>query len=220
YLPPREMLSLYEGFQALYEKREVAFDETYYLLAKALGAPVLRGARHDEIKALIAPLEKATNSKVVKENERFYLKDASGKGIIEAHLVAEGFRKIGSLMHLITNGELSKNSILFWDEPESNLNPRLIKLVATLLRQLAASGVQIFIATHDFLLTHYLSLFQEYEEDPNVELCFFSLTNDDKRGTLVEAGETLAEINHNSILDEFAEYHDTEQRYFNQTLAE
>jgi predicted ATP-binding protein involved in virulence len=29
YIPPREMFSLYEGFLALYEKREISFDETF-----------------------------------------------------------------------------------------------------------------------------------------------------------------------------------------------
>jgi AAA15 family ATPase/GTPase len=217
YIPPREMLSLYEGFQSLYEKREVAFDETYYLLAKALSTNVLRGPRMEEIRSLITPLEQEIGCKVVKENDRFYLKNASGE--FEAHLVAEGWRKIASLMHLIINGELSKNSVLFWDEPEANLNPKLIKVIAKLLRQLAANGVQVFIASHDFLLTHYLSLFSEYAEEPSSEIRFFSLHQDKEQGVIAESANTLSEINANMILDEFAEYHDAEQRYFNQSLA-
>ena len=41
----------------------------------------------------------------------------------------------------------------------------------------------------------------------------------EKEGISVEVAETLSGINSNLILDEFAEYHDAEQRYFNQTLA-
>ena len=44
------------------------------------------------------------------------------------------------MMHLIANGSLMKNSVLFWDEPETGLNPRLIKVVADFLFRLAATG--------------------------------------------------------------------------------
>ena len=220
YMPPREMLSLYEGFQSLYEKREVAFDETYYQLAKALSAPLLRGAQLSDIRDLVEPLERETRIRVFKEDEQFFVQESIGK--IEAYLVADGMRKIASIIYLLTNGELSKNSILFWDEPEANLNPKLIKLVAKLLRQFAANGMQVFVATHDFLLVHYLSLFDEYSGvadalDP--ELRFFSLQKDENAGTQVETGANIADINHNLILDEFAAYHDLEQGLFNQTIS-
>ncbi|MBV6442325.1 MAG: ATP-binding protein [Haliscomenobacteraceae bacterium CHB4] len=217
YLPPREMLSLYEGFISLYEGREVAFDETYYQLAKALNSPLLRGARLSEIKDLVEPIEVETGVRIVRESERFYLKEAGDK--LEMHLVAEGMRKIATIIYLLTNGKLSKNTVLFWDEPEANLNPRLVRVVAKLLRQLADSKIQIFIATHDFLLTHYLSLFQEYAETPKPELRFFSLQKDEEQGIVIEQGETLAALQNNLILDEFAMYHDLEQAYFNQALT-
>ena len=212
YLPPKEMLTLYEGFIGLYEGREVAFDEVYYQLAKSLNPPPLRGPRANKISNLIKRLEEEFKGKVVKEGNRFYLQDANGK--LEANLVAEGMRKIASIAYLIINGKLSENTVLFWDEPESNLNPQLIKLVAELLRQLAASGVQIFIATHDFLLTHYLSLYHEHAEKPEAELRFFSLEKDEEMGIIIDTGEFLSEIQSNLILDEFAEYYDAEQRFF------
>lgn len=216
YLPPKEMLTLYEGFIGLYENREVAFDEVYYQLAKSLNSPPLRGARMSEISNLIKKLEDIFSGKVIKEGNRFYLQDASGK--LEAHLVAEGMRKIASLAYLIINGKLSENTVLFWDEPESNLNPRLIKTVAELLRQLAAGGVQIFIATHDFLLTHYLSLYSEVGQEPIADLRIFSLERDEESGTIIESGKLLGEIQSNLILDEFASYFDAEQNYFSKEI--
>lgn len=59
YIPPREMFSLYEGFLGLVSNREISFDETYIMLAKALDAPVLKGPRFEKVKDLIEPLEKA-----------------------------------------------------------------------------------------------------------------------------------------------------------------
>lgn len=215
YIPPREMFSLYDGFLSLHEKREISFDETYVLLAKALDAPLLKGRRYEEVAELIKPLEDELNASVVKENGRFYLRDGSGK--MEAHLVAEGIRKISSIMYLILNGELTKNSILFWDEPESNLNPKLITVVASFLSKLAENGVQIFLSTHDYLLTHHLSLSAEYNKNKNIKMKFFCL-NKDTDTLEVEEGAVLSAINNNPILDEFAAYYDLEQSFFNDSL--
>jgi len=216
YIPPREMFSLYEGFLSLHEKREISFDETYVRLAKALDAPLLKGKRYDEVAKLIKPLEDELRASVVKENGRFYLKDAGGK--MEAHLVAEGLRKLASIMYLILNGELTKNSILFWDEPESNLNPKLITVVATFLSLLADNGVQVFISTHDYLLTHHLSLIAEYQTSKKGKMKFFSISKDNDDNTTMEAGDLLSAIDNNPILDEFAAYYDLEQSYFSKSL--
>jgi hypothetical protein len=124
FVPSREFLSIYEGFSAAYEQRETAFDETYYDLSRALSLLPLRGPRLQEVRSLIAPLEDVISGQVVQEHGRFYVRMSEGK--LEAHLVAEGYRKLASLMYLITNGSLIENGILFWDEPEANLNPKLV----------------------------------------------------------------------------------------------
>lgn len=41
----------------------------------------------------------------------------------EFNLVAEGIRKMVLLWQLVKNGTLEKGSVLFWDEPEANINP-------------------------------------------------------------------------------------------------
>jgi predicted ATPase len=217
YIPPREMFSLYEGFLGLVKNREISFDESYIMLAKALDAPMLKGPRFEKVKDLIEPLENALDIKVIKENGRFYIKDSSGK--MEAHLVAEGLRKLASVMYLILNGELSKNSVLFWDEPESNLNPALIKIVANFIQLLAEQGVQVFIATHDYLLTHLLSLNAEYRNMVAApDMKFFCLSKDVSGSVVVEEGETLIQINNNPILEEYANFYDKERKLFNKSL--
>lgn len=52
---------------------------------------------------------------------------------MEFNLVAEGLRKIALLWQLIKNGTLEKESVLFWDEPEANINPEYIPVLAELL---------------------------------------------------------------------------------------
>lgn len=51
---------------------------------------------------------------------------------------------------IILSGSLSKNSVLFWDEPETNLNPKMIKPVVDAVIELAKTGVQVFVTTHDY----------------------------------------------------------------------
>ncbi len=216
YLPPREIMSFFEGFIALYQNRELSFDETYYRLALSLELPILKGRRWEEVHNLLDPLEKIIGGKIVKEDGKFYLRSANGK--MEMPLVAEGYRKIAALMHLIANGEISQNSVFFWDEPEANLNPSLTAVVAEFLEKLTAKGVQVFIASHDYLLTHLLSLRAEYGKIAPEDLKFFALYRDANEQIDCEQGATLSDISQNSILNEFVKYYDLEQRYFNESL--
>ena len=71
---------------------------------------------------------------------------------MEAPLMAEGLRKIGVIAYLLTTGKLTEKGIIFWDEPEANLNPRLIKSVAALLVKLAECGIQVILGTHSLFL--------------------------------------------------------------------
>lgn len=61
--------------------------------------------------------------------------------------MAEGIRKLGMLAYLVTNGSLSENGFLFWDEPEANMNPKLTRLTGEVVLGLARSGVQTVLAT-------------------------------------------------------------------------
>ena len=210
FVPPREVLAMYRGFVAAYEGRELDFDETYYDLCKALGAAPLRGTRAKAIEAVLAPLEQILGGKVVLEGDRFVLKQDDGE--TEAHLIAEGLRKIASIAYLVANGSLTANSVLFWDEPEAGLNPTLVVKVVEFLQTLAAWGVQVFLASHDYLLVHRLSQTVEYGVEPAVPMRFFSLYRPEPGAAVeVEQGSDLFSLGHNAILDEFARYYDDEQ---------
>ena len=214
FLPAREVLSIYPGFIAAYKARELAFDESYFDLCVALSALPLRGERGDEAAALSMPISEHLGAKVVLSQDSFYLR--SDDGVIEAHLVAEGYRKVAALMHLITNGSVSKDGVLFWDEPETNLNPRLTKVVAEFLFRLASNGVQLIIATHDYLLTNELSLHAEYRTDAarQAPIRFFAFSRGADRSVSVQPGNTLAELADNPIMEEFEALYDRERRLF------
>ncbi|KAA6322262.1 hypothetical protein EZS27_028177 [termite gut metagenome] len=211
YIPPRDILSVFEGFLGLIEKREISFDETYISLAKALSVPPLRKSIPNPLQSAMSILEQELRFEVVHKHGRFYIKDNTG--MTEAHLVAEGMRKLASVMYLLSNGELNKDSILFWDEPESNLNPILIKATAMFILELGRCGVQVFIATHDYLLSRLLSLYAEYREENHTPDTKFFCLRKDNDSILVEEGYTMIEIGHDPILHEHAAFYDLEQSF-------
>ena len=215
FIPSREVLSTYEGFASLYKNREVAFDETYYDLCVALGLPALCGPRGEKAARLIEPIESALGGKVVLEGERFYVKGRDGD--FEAHLVSEGFRKIAMLARLITNGALAQKGVLFWDEPEANLNPQLARVLIEFLSHLAQRDVQIFLATHDTLVAQRLSLIGEYGSKPSIR--FIGFFRGEGGEIEADSGAALSDLQHNPLLEEFTRFHEDESKYFAGSLA-
>ena len=80
--------------------------------------------------------------------------------LLSSTMTAEGFRKIGVLQRLLSNGSLNpgKAGPLLWDEPESNLNPKLMKDLVLSLLELARNGQQVILATHDYVLLKWFDL--------------------------------------------------------------
>lgn len=214
YLPNREVLSIYPGFIAAYRNRELSFDETYYDLCVALNASLLRDEKFQSVRHLVQPLEQilVDADKITKQNDYFYI-NMPDAGNLQADLAAEGYRKLAALVYLIRNGSLAPGHILFWDEPEANLNPKLVKVVVDFLIELAHAGIQIFLATHDYLLSHELSLRAEYDQFKEIK--FFSLYRESVAdGVQVESGNSLVDINHNPILDSYVAHSEREDSLF------
>lgn len=208
---------MYEGFIAAYQKRELSFDETFYDLCVALNSNVLREEQAQPVAPLLQRLEAILGGKVLLEGNRFYVQPAQGEKV-EAHLVAEGMRKIATIARLVQNGEIAPGGVLFWDEPETNLNPRLITQVVDVLVELAKHGVQVVLATHDYLLSHRLSLLAEYGQVAPDSVRFFGLARSEPDGPVsVARGDTLADLPDNPIVDEFARHYDFERELFDRS---
>ncbi len=200
YLPTRELLTIAPGFVALYETTHLSFEETWRDTCVLLTAPLARGPRERKIKRLLNPLEKAMGGKVeVDKGGRFYLTLDSGS--MEMHLVAEGLRKLAMVARLIATGSLLDKGYLFWDEPESNLNPRIIKTVARTIMQVAKSGIQVFVGTHSLFLLRELHILQE-TEFPDFDTRCFGLHLQPDGSVVVEQGKTMDQIGSIAVLDE------------------
>lgn len=202
FLPTRELLSIYPGFVSLYNERRLEFDETWRDTADLLGRSTLKGPREGRLAKLIHPLEQALGGSIVEENGRFYLKQ-SGIGKLEMHLVAEGLRKIGMLARLITSGTLQSSGYLFWDEPESNLNPQALKAVARTIIELSRQGIQVFIATHSLFLLRELEIQLEAcaNKEVKAQTRFIGLSRKEAR-VEVSSGPSIEDIGDITALDE------------------
>lgn len=189
FIPSKEVLSFYYGFLSLYERREVDYDFTYPELCKNLSLPLLREEPSSASVAL-KNLKSAMGGTVKLEGQRFVFVPNSTEQSKEddfhmdiedplpINLYAEGLRKFGTLWQLLRNGSLTPETTLFWDEPEANLNPALLKKLAAVLAELARQGFQIILATHSLFLLkefHILAM-RDKQSDKPLPIRYFSLT--------------------------------------------
>lgn len=199
YLPTRELLTIYPNFVSIYEGHYLEFEETWRDTCLLLGAPLRRGPREARAKELLAPLEEAMDGAIELDNNgRFYLNRSSGR--MEMPLVAEGLRKLAMLARLIATGALLDKGYLFWDEPEANLNPKLVKQLVPSIVALAASGIQVFIATHSLFLLRELEIVSGAGGE-KVDARYFGL-HESTDGVEVMQGASIDDIGSIASLDE------------------
>jgi energy-coupling factor transporter ATP-binding protein EcfA2 len=200
YVPTRELLTIYQGFVSLYETTHLPFEETWRDTCILLGAPLAKGPREKSIKKLLVPLEEAMGGKVeLDKSGRFYLNIAGVS--MEMQLVAEGLRKLAMLARLIATGSLVDKGFLFWDEPESNLNPKVIKSIARTILHLCQSGIQVFIASHSLFLLRELDILLQTKEFKQIPAQFIGL-HPSKDGVEIQQGKTVDDIGQIDALQE------------------
>ena len=175
YIPTKDMLANAPGFRSLYARREIHFEEIYSDILYRADLPRLR---NPENRRLLRRLQASIGGEVVIKGEEFFLN--TEQGLLEFTLLAEGFRKLALLWLLIRNGSLQKGSVLFWDEPETNLNPKLLGTVIEVLMELQRIGVQIFLATHNYVVLEEIHLRHKEEDD----VAFHSLYRDEETGEI------------------------------------
>lgn len=204
YLPTRELLTIYPNFISVYEGHYLEFEETWRDTCLLLGALIQKGEKEKRIRELLEPLKKAMGGTIVlDQNGRFYFytDTDSGRMRMEMPLVAEGLRKLGMLARLIATGALMDKGYLFWDEPEANLNPVLIKQVAKSILDLCDSGIQVFIATHSLFLLRELEILLSDPIRKKVKAKFFGL-HQTEDGVRIDQGSTVDDIGDIAALDE------------------
>ena len=204
FIPVKEMLSNGPGFRSLYSQREIHFEEIYADILDRAYRPPLRGPADAPRRTLLEMLQKAIDGKVVVSNEEFFLKNKQGN--LEFTLLAEGIRKLGLLWTLIQNGTLLEGAVLFWDEPETNLKPKMFGVLMQIMLDLQRAGVQVFMATHDYVILKELDL----RKNDTDNIAYHSLFHDNKGAVQCRQTNRYLDIDPNAIAETFSDLYDRE----------
>ena len=204
FIPTKEILSFMKGFNSLYEKYGLSFDQTYQDISLLLDLPELRREQlQEKSKWAMGEIENICGGHFVfygGGNVTFKTENTE----YSANSMAEGLRKIGILSRLLETGAIQPgiSGPLFWDEPESNLNPKLIRLLVEILLELARNGQQIILATHDYVLLKWFDLLMDRGKDDHVR--FHSLYRDPNTAEIAVAStDDYLNIAPNPIDDAF-----------------
>ncbi len=200
YIPVKDMMANAPGFRSLYNLRNIHFEEVYADIIDRTFLGSLKGQAELDRKKILEILQRSMDGKVIIKKEEFFLKNKQGE--LEFTLLAEGIRKLALLWVLIQNGTLLNGSVLCWDEPETNLNPRLMQTVVEILIELQRMGIQIFLTTHDYVILKEFDL--QAEQNDNV--LFHSLYRDkESRNLQVFSTSDYLNIAPNAIDDTFGD---------------
>lgn len=225
FFPTRELLSIYPGFVAMYESHILELEETWRDTCALLGAPLRRLPRSTvapggaakgagkrpkrpggdlasqltTAQSLVAPLEHILGGSLLLDTSgRFYLERGGVRD--EMPLLSEGHRKVAMLARLIANGSLVPGTTLVWDEPEANLNPRVMKDVAKAIVGLVANGVQVIAATHSLFMMREFEILLGAAKPELVARWIGLQPGSD--GVVVEQGDSALDLGAVAALDE------------------
>ena len=199
FIPAKDMVTHSKGLIAmskLYSKN-MPFDKTLMdIIEKASRWPL------DELtqmtQSILPKLEKAMGGIIVQRDDEFFKVKPNGEKI-QFSFEAEGIKKIGLVWQLLSNGSINKDTILFWDEPEANINPILVPLIVDTLLELSRHGVQIFIATHDYVFAKYFEINRKTSDS----ILFHSLykSTPEATGVQCESNGNFRDLRENAIND-------------------
>ncbi|MFI3253831.1 MAG: AAA family ATPase [Eubacteriales bacterium] len=198
FIPAKEILTHAPQLIAAADRIPLNFDDTYLDIITAATIDISLGRNEKKKDLQLKKLEEIIQGKVFfdKDTEAFYLKKGNSK--LEFNLVSEGIKKIALLWQLAKNGALEPDSVLFWDEPEANINPVHIPLVVELLLLLQETGVQIFVATHSYVFAKYMEVLSKEQE----KLKFHSLYKTADKGVQCETDNKFSYLENNDISSE------------------
>ncbi|MBX9724058.1 MAG: AAA family ATPase [Candidatus Obscuribacterales bacterium] len=128
------------------------------------------------------------------------------------NMTAEGFRKLGLLQQLLANKTINPgvSGPLLWDEPESNMNPKLMRTIVEVLIELSRNGQQIILATHDYVLMKWFELLMDKKGKAD-HILFHTLYRNSKTNSIeIETKSEYQDIDQNSIAETFSDLTDHE----------
>ena len=200
FIPAIDMMGHTKAFLAAANEIVLDFDLTCRDIVSLLGLKRQNGSKPPIVLEGISELLGGSLD-YDEGSSRFYLVTAQGR--LPMPLVAEGLRKIATLVRLAQNGWLTPGTTLFWDEPEVNLNPLLMDEIVSAILSLTRQGIQVFLATHSYVILKELDLQAKAADS----ICYFALQRD-ADGTTVNPTDTFTQLKPNPILEQYASLYD------------
>lgn len=205
-IPTKEVLSFAEGFVSLYNRYQLPFDMSYHDTCLSLDHPVLRPENlQGKSKWAIEEIEKVCGGKFIfYGGGRVTFKTSDGTEY-SVNAIAEGFRKIGILARHLETGIITPgvSGPLLWDEPESNLNPKLMRLFVEVLLELSRNGQQIILTTHDYVLLKWFDLLMDKGKGDHVR--YHTLYRKDNGSVQIKSTDDYKVIANNPISEAFTD---------------
>lgn len=233
FIPTKEILTFLRGFGNVEMDTSILkliFDETYFDLATKLLNDAGQDPQEREewlLQNLVNKMEGrfSLDAGEMSFQPGTYIEYAGGKAkdgkltyfsqqrkdLFSSNMMAEGFRKFGVLQRLLQNSSLvpGVSGSLFWDEPESNLNPQLMKLLVQTMLELSRNGQQIILATHDYVLLKWFDLLVNANVGDHIRFHALSRNND---SVYVQSADHYRHLDKNSIANTFSDLYDEEVR--------
>lgn len=166
FVPTKEVISFYRGFTTLYDQHgwEFGFDLTYRdICAQLDGMGIVEEHRDHRVNEVMRDIKSACGGEFLFRGSGVTFKPTGDKNEFPVNLMAEGFRKLGVLYRLLETQAIRPRftEVLFLDEPETNMNPKLMELVANVLLTLSRNGQQVILATHDYVLVKWFEVLRQ-----------------------------------------------------------
>lgn len=202
FIPAMDMIGHSRGFLAAQNLVQLDFDRTFDDIVSRLEIPSRRIV--DRLAQVeMGSIQDRMGGTVEYDagDRRFYLVTPEGRTAMP--LVAEGLRKFATLHTIWKNGWLRTGTCLFWDEPEANLNPKLMDEAVAAILALSRGGVQVFLATHSYVILKELEV--QATKDDSVR--FFALQKTEE-GTVVHPADRYLDLKPNPIEDQYASLFD------------
>jgi AAA15 family ATPase/GTPase len=193
FVPAKEMLS-HSGIEKDYYDRNLPLDSTLIEVLDKAGVSTLR-TLPTSMSRVVEQISDIIGGTVLYRNNKYFIEKSNG-ALIPFAIEAEGYKKFGLISRLVETGHIKSGSILVWDEPDANLNPKLIPELVNILLELSRQGVQIFLATHDYNLMKYFSMTKRVDD----HVSFYSLYKTEN-GVACEREEDYDLLQHNAIID-------------------
>lgn len=202
FLPPKEILSIFDAIVATRETAEIAaFDDTYYDLVQDYRQPPTKGKLQENIRQVFVHLENVTGGGEVELEKDGSIVFRRGKEVFNMHQTAEGIKKIGILSRLMRNRRLTPagGCMLFVDEPEVNLHPKAIVVFAEMLHEFAQSGIQVYLTTHSYFL---LKRLEQLAREAKADYSLLDLRKQEGAGVTGTASKLAGGLPQNPIVEE------------------